>query len=61
MRIVFRPLPAATIELPVDLGFAIPAVYDYGEQQQLTYTKGLNIRFVVTSLHLPRGDHPNTG
>ena len=33
--------PAVSIELRADAGFAVPALYDYCEEEGITYTVGL--------------------
>jgi Transposase DDE domain group 1 len=58
--------PGVTIELRADSGFAIPALYDYGEQEQITFTIGLIPNPRLETLAAPllaeaRRQHDETG
>src|SRR5205085_615118 len=45
--------PQVTIEIRVDSGGAVPAIYDFGERERLTYTIGLITNPRLTALAAP--------
>jgi hypothetical protein len=66
VRAIQARWPAVTIEFRGDSGFALPALYDYLEEQQITYTIGLATNSRLEALAAPQltdaqQEHAKTG